>query len=216
MSLHQSFDDAQGIVLIVDGERRGALGELRRHAEHAGADRVKGADPHAADRAAEQALDAVTHLTGRLVGKGDGEDGVRADAMDFDEPRDAGSEDAGLSRTGARKHENRAFRVQHRFTLRGIQPRRELLFVRCGRSFHHRSITSNVAPPDSSDGASIKRPLWLSSTMRRASESPMPHPLCFVEKPGSKIRARVADGTPGPSSATRMRTPPPGNPAVDM
>ena len=32
----------------------------------------------------------------------------------------------------------------------------------------------------------------------------MPHPLFFVEKPGSKIRARSSRGMPGPSSATAI------------
>ena len=43
--------------------------------------------------------------------------------------------------------------------------------------------------------------------MRLASDSPMPHPLFFVEKPGSKMRPRSSRGTPGPSSATAITTP---------
>jgi signal transduction histidine kinase len=40
--------------------------------------------------------------------------------------------------------------------------------------------------------------------MRRASDSPIPHPRSFVVYPASKIRRRSSRGTPGPSSATRI------------
>ena len=67
---------------------------------------------------------------------------------------------------------------------------------------------SNTAPL--SEGASRSRPPCPSSTMRRVSARPMPHPDSFVENPAEKIFRRSSRGTPGPSSATRTRTPPPG------
>ena len=57
---------------------------------------------------AEQLLDAAAHLAGRLVREGDGEDAVRRDALDLDQPGDAVREHARLAAAGAGEHQHRA------------------------------------------------------------------------------------------------------------
>ena len=59
---------------------------------------------------AEQLLDALGHLGGGLVGEGDGEDGIRRDALRLNEIGDAVGDDAGLARAGAGQDEQRAVR----------------------------------------------------------------------------------------------------------
>src|SRR5690348_5561385 len=158
---------------------------MRASAQHARADRVKRPHPHALQRTAEEALDSIAHLAGSLVREGDGENLPRLDAVDFDQPRDASREYARFARTRSREHEEWAVMMQDRFALGGIEAAKQRVITEsCRRCSHYRSITSNVAPRSAL--ASTNFPRWFSSTMRRASERPMPHPLCFVEKPGSK------------------------------
>ena len=61
------------------------------------------------------------HLAGGLVGKRDGQNRVRRDALFLDEPRDAAGDDAGLARAGAGQDEQRALGRFNGGALFGIQ-----------------------------------------------------------------------------------------------
>ena len=74
---------------------------------------------------------------------------------------------------------------------------------------HAGKIISNVAPRSVGTSASVPPMISPPRCAARArGRCPSRAPSC--EKPGSKTRRRSSRGTPGPSSATRMRTPPSG------
>ena len=70
---------------------------------------------------ADQALDALGHLGGGLVGEGDGQDGIGRDALFLDQPGDAAGDDAGLAGAGAGEDQQGALRGLHGGALFGIQ-----------------------------------------------------------------------------------------------
>jgi hypothetical protein len=86
---------------------------------------VKRPDPHTGGRTTKEALDAIAHLAGGLIGERDGENRVRVDAMHLDEARDAHRKDTRLARTGAGENEERTIPMEHGFTLCRIQPTEE-------------------------------------------------------------------------------------------
>ena len=91
-------------------------------AQHAHAEGVEGGDERLGQRGvAEQAVDALGHLAGGLVGEGDGEDGVGGDAFFADEPGDAAGDDARFAGAGAGQDEQRAFSGLDGGALFGIQ-----------------------------------------------------------------------------------------------
>src|SRR5690606_26858880 len=107
---------------------------------------------------------------------------------------------------------DRPLEVLDGFALLGVQPPHVFLVAahdlvntlrRAPRSFARRrrarrrpssseyagsSISKTVPPPRR--GRAVIRPPWSSSMIRRASESPTPHPPTLVVNPGSKIRSR--------------------------
>ena len=82
---------------------------------------VEGADPHAARRHAEHALDAPAHLGGRLVGEGDREDAERRGAFGADQPCDAMYQHACLAAARPREHQCVAGRHGDGLALRVVQ-----------------------------------------------------------------------------------------------
>ena len=122
--LHQ----ADLVVGVEDGEVALQPRHLGVAAQHAGADRVEGAEPlHALDHAADQIADAVLHLARRLVGEGDGEDLPGLGAAGGEQMGDAGGEHARLAGAGAGEHQHRPLGRLHRGALLGVQlvePRR--------------------------------------------------------------------------------------------
>jgi len=70
---------------------------------------------------AEQFVHAGSHFSGRLVGKGDGEDGVGGHTFLLNEPGNAGGDDASFSGACASKDEQGAFRGLDCGSLFGIQ-----------------------------------------------------------------------------------------------
>ncbi len=91
-------------------------------AQNAHAERVECGDQRLGERrVAEQALDALGHLAGGLVGEGDGEDGVGSDALFLDEPGDAAGDDAGLAGAGSGEDQQRALGGFDGGALFGIQ-----------------------------------------------------------------------------------------------
>ncbi len=91
-------------------------------AQHAHADRMESAQPHAVGRAADQAGDPVEHLARRLVGEGHGEDLRRPGATGDQLVGDAGGEHTRLAGACAGQHEQRAALVSHGKALFRVQP----------------------------------------------------------------------------------------------
>jgi hypothetical protein len=112
-----------GLPLVGGVEDREVLREARGLgvlAQEAGREAVeRGGDEAASARKIrrQQFLDAAPHLRGGLVGEGHREDRPRRHAL-RDQPRDAPGDDAGLARTGPRKHERRPFEVGRGVALR--------------------------------------------------------------------------------------------------
>ena len=82
---------------------------------------VKRADPHAAHRLLEHALDARAHFGGGLVGEGHGKNGVRRYPFDAHEPGDAVREYPGFAGAGAGQYQQRAGTGGHGFALGGVE-----------------------------------------------------------------------------------------------
>ena len=78
--------------------------------QHAVAQAVESADPHAAHIDGQHGGQAREHLLGRLVGKGDGQDATRRGATSLQQPGDAGGEHARLARTGSGQNQRVACR----------------------------------------------------------------------------------------------------------
>ena len=72
-------------------------------------------------RVPQQPLNALAHLAGGLVGKGDRKNRIRRHAFFVDEPRDAAGDDARLARAGSGQDQQRTFRRLHGGALFGIQ-----------------------------------------------------------------------------------------------
>ena len=119
--LHQALDHAERVILVVDRELRRAADTIGIAPQQPRADGVKGADPHALRRAADEAPDAVAHLAGRLVGERDREDLVRRNILRLDQACDARREHARLARPCASQHEQRPVRVHDRGILVAVQ-----------------------------------------------------------------------------------------------
>jgi hypothetical protein len=121
------------VGLVVDREVR-AVAEARGFApEDAPARGVEGHDPHAGSDVAEDALETLLHLAGRLVREGDGQDLLRLHTAGGDEVRDAVGEHPRLSRPRSRDDEDWPFSGQNRLALGGI----EIGEIRLGRCDSH-------------------------------------------------------------------------------
>ena len=114
-------DDAQHVVAVQDAEvglqaHLGAVG-----AQHAHAQRVKGADRQVLCRARpHQGLGAFAHFLRRLVGEGDGGNLLRTQPM-LQQPGDLVHDDPGLARAGTGQHQTRPVQVVHRLHLGGVE-----------------------------------------------------------------------------------------------
>jgi hypothetical protein len=85
--------------------------------QHAIAQPVECADPHAARVDGEHRGDACEHLLGGLVGEGHGEQAVRTRLSRLDQPRDTRGEHARLAAAGARQDQRGLVRKRDRFKL---------------------------------------------------------------------------------------------------
>ena len=116
---HRLLHDGLLIALVVDGEAAGAplVADAQRldvAAQHAHAEGVEGGEQRLGQgRAGQQLLHALAHLGRGLVGKGDGEDGIRRDALRLNEIRNAVRDDARLARAGAGQDQDRTIRGLH-------------------------------------------------------------------------------------------------------
>ena len=119
--LHNIAHHALGIVVIVDGELTGVAQQVGVLAQHAHAHGMEGAHPHAAGAAGNECCQTLAHLGRGLVGKRDGQDLPGLNAQVAKHMRDAEGQDAGLARTGAGEHQQRALGGQDRLALGGVQ-----------------------------------------------------------------------------------------------
>ena len=122
------------VGLVVDREVRLVAEPRRLAAEDPAARGVEGEDPDRPGDVAEQALEPVAHLPGRLVRERDREDLVRVHAAGRDQVRDPVGEDAGLPRAGAGDHEQRPLGRQHRLPLGRVQVGEVVLRLRDGHA----------------------------------------------------------------------------------
>ena len=97
-------DHVLGVLAVHDGEAFAVARFFGVSAEDAVADRVECAAPEAVGAAREEALHALDHFAGCLVGEGEEEDGAGGDAL-FQEPRDAVGERACFATACAGNHE---------------------------------------------------------------------------------------------------------------
>ena len=96
-TLHDALDGTDGVVFVVDREVLFASHNGRDAAQHARAQGVEGAAPHALRFVTEELGDARPHLAGRLVGERDRQDLVGRHAAITDEPGDARGQDSGFA-----------------------------------------------------------------------------------------------------------------------
>ena len=113
---------------------------------------VERADPHDLRAAADQLLDPLAHLGGRLVGEGDRQDRAGVGVALGDQPRDPAGEHPGLARPRAGDDQQRRSLVDDRLALRLVEPLEQLLAV--GR---RRSSRASADPDPASSGESARR-----------------------------------------------------------
>ena len=132
--LNALFNDLQLVIRIQDRIGLGIAEELRMAAEDTREHRVKSTDPHIPGSIADQAVDTLTHLVGRLICKGDGQNTGRIDTSRPDQVSDTERDHARLPRAGAGQNQERAFIVQYRLSLFIIQLFKQLvhLFLHVG------------------------------------------------------------------------------------
>ena len=160
---HDGLDETLGIVVVVNGKRVAVAQAGAVDAQHAHAHGVERAHPHAAHAPAlQEALQALLHLAGGLVGKGDGEDLPGHDAQVLQHVGDAVRQHARLARAGACQHEQRALHLKHGTFLRGVERvdvyRHETAFLRRRRQCGANVVLegqSTIAP----DSLSAERPM---------------------------------------------------------
>ena len=118
---HDFLVQALLIVGVVDGEALREAEALGVGAQHAHAHTVEGRDPHATAPRPDDALKALAHLSGGLVGEGDRKYFPRRHVQVLHEMGDAIGEHARLARACASEYQKRAFRALDSFGLRAIQ-----------------------------------------------------------------------------------------------
>ena len=182
--LHQPADEAQPVILIVDGELPTEAQQLGLAPQQPRREGVKGPDPESRRVAGEQPAHPLLHLAGGLVGEGDGEDPLGRHAVAVDQQGDPGGEHPGLPRAGAGQYQQRAVHVLDRLTLRRVE---RVLQLR-SRGVDHAACAANgmritkLAPLSVCSNANVPR--CASSTTRRDRASPIPQPPCLLLMPG--------------------------------
>jgi len=94
---------------------------VRVGAQHPRAGSMESQHPHAARAAAQQQLDALAHLLGRLVRERDREQLVRPRLAAVDQVGDPVGEHAGLATAGAGEDQQRAVNVRDGLALRWVE-----------------------------------------------------------------------------------------------
>ena len=119
--LHNVAHHALGIVVIVNGELTGVAQQVGVLAQHAHAHGVEGAHPHAAGAVGDERRQTLAHLGRSLVGKRDCQDLPGLNAQITEHVRNAEGQDAGLTRAGAGKDQQRTLGGQDRLALGGVE-----------------------------------------------------------------------------------------------
>ena len=119
--LHHLFQEAELVVSVQDVEAAGQADEFGVAAQHAGAQRVEGAEPEALGGAADDGGDAFAHFAGGAVGEGDGEDLAGEGAAAEQDVGEAGGQHTGLAGAGAGQDEDGAVQRLDSLALFGVQ-----------------------------------------------------------------------------------------------
>ena len=120
---YQLFKQTQLVVGIQNGEVRLEASQLGMSPQQLYTDRMERAQPgHPFDMLAQHRADAVLHLAGGLVGKGDGKDFIRARAAGHHQMHNTRGQGLGLARAGPRQHQNRPVHLLNRCALGRVQP----------------------------------------------------------------------------------------------
>ena len=114
------LEQGQHVVAVQYAELRLQAQRGAILAQHAHAQRVKGADDHVLGGLADQSLGTLAHLCGGLVGEGDGGNALGL-AAGLDQARDLVRDDPRLARAGARQHQAGAVQVVDCFLLGDVQ-----------------------------------------------------------------------------------------------
>ena len=114
-------DQADGVGLVVDGERRLVAEAAGVAPQDADARGVKRRDPHALGDRADEGGHPAAHLVRRLVGEGDGQNLEGRDVPLGDQPGDPVGEHPGLARPGAGDDEQRAALMGDGLRLHRVQ-----------------------------------------------------------------------------------------------
>jgi hypothetical protein len=109
------------VGVVVDGEAARHADPFAVAAQDAGADGVEGAEGYGARPLPHQAVDAVAHLAGGLVGERHRHDAMGADAAADDQVGDAVRDDPGLAAPRSGEDEERAFRYLNGLALGRVQ-----------------------------------------------------------------------------------------------
>ena len=115
--LHGGFDGVQLVVLVVDGEVGVEGHAFTVAAQDAGANGVEGAHSDGGAASRQQAVQAIPHFPGRLVGEGHRQDLPGGYAALAHQVGDAVGDDAGFAGAGAGDDEQGAVGVQHGLLL---------------------------------------------------------------------------------------------------
>ena len=108
--------------MVVDGGRGSGAEPWRVPAKDADAGAVERRHPHSVgDAPADEAGHPLAHLVRRFIGEGDGEDGVRRDAVVTDEVGNPIGENPGLAGTSTGDNEHRPIDGGYRVALRRVQ-----------------------------------------------------------------------------------------------
>ena len=110
------------VGVVIDYEIAVEADMLTLAPQHVRAECVEGGCGELIRRLPEQGDEALSHLSGSLVGEGDGGDAVGGDADDAHEVRDAVRDDARLAAAGARDDEQRAVDRGDGVALVVVQP----------------------------------------------------------------------------------------------
>ncbi|MCY1232754.1 hypothetical protein D9M72_452660 [compost metagenome] len=108
--LEQPLERRELVLAVQDGKGLGQARVAEMRAQHAVAQAVEGADPHAAGVDRQHRRQPRLHFLGGLVGKGHRQDARRRDPAVLDQPGDARGQHAGLAAARARQDQRRFVR----------------------------------------------------------------------------------------------------------
>jgi hypothetical protein len=117
----QALDERELVLRVEDLEELRQVGLAVMRAQHAVAQPVERADPHAAGVHRRQRRQTQHHLARGLVGERHREDRLRPGLAGGEQPRDAGGEHARLAAARAGEDQRRRLRQRDRGELLGVE-----------------------------------------------------------------------------------------------